>query len=406
MAATEPGEQATDPAADTVSTSAAIAATAAIATSAVVTAARIAASRAANRYRYFLTYNARNAYGAGVRNLGANATRAADRFGFANPTANAVWNLASLGFAFPADSAARNLFRAGFAYPVAYGVANFFRARFAYPTSDAAVYGLRARLAYPAGTAARHGFANSLATVAGAANFAGFASRNPYAAANSPVRRLAAYALAISRAPGAASGARIARPRSTMTNNTGVRAARNHALAVFPVTTANRNGPGIVFGNANHPADRSVVRLGDRTTNIGGDFLLYVFRYATAYIVGDRFGFCFANRTSDGVVNRLVRYFANRAAHGVGVLPVTCFANQAGYLNFPLFINYRNLRAVSGNLLRLHNDPPACLHDGVASTAITVSICSGSVTNDRARCRTATVVCGAATTRLGPDSAR
>ena len=155
---------------------------------------------------------ARNTYVAGVGNLGANPTRAADRLRFAYATADAVRYLAGFGFANPLNAAARNLLGARLAYPVAYAVANFAGAGFANPATHAAVNRSGARLAYPAGTAARNGFAYSLATITCAADFPGVASRNPDSTAASARRSLAANDLAATRNISAATSARITYP--------------------------------------------------------------------------------------------------------------------------------------------------------------------------------------------------
>lgn len=396
-------------------------ATAAVATSTWVTVA--AARSAADGYRYLFFDAARNANGAGVRNLRANSLAALNGPHFRHLTADAVRNLASPSFAFPTNGAARNLLGAGFANPAGNAAVYLLGAVFANPTShavvdrlwfanplgNAVVNSLGAWLANPASYANRNLLANRFATVLGASNLAFFAGRNPYFAADGPVRSLAANAVEVTTAMGPATGARIEVEAATVPNQLAVAAARDNFLSGFPMTAADHHRLGFGVRNANGLGNVAHLSLSDSAANVVRHFPALHFANRLADV--DGLGLHFLNRNADrvvdGVGNRFANWTTNRVVHGlVGRLTnwptnsvflsaVSGLTNRAGYRNLLLFGDSRPDVSHPGDFLLFPNNPALSPHYGVTAIGIT----GGS-----SPCGTNSTVAGATTT-LGPAEA-
>lgn len=338
-------------------------------------------------------------------------------------TADAVRNLASPSFAFPTDGAARNLLGAGFANPAGNAAVYLLGAVFANPTSHtvvdrlwfanpvgyAVVNSLGARFADPASHANRNLLANRFATVLGASNLAFFAGRDPYLAADSPVRSLAANAVEVTAAMSPATGARVKAEAAPMPYQLAIAAARDDFLSAFPISAADHHRFGFGVRNANGLGNVAHLSLSDSAANVVRHFpaLHFANRLADVDGLGLRFLNRNADRVVDGVGNRFANWTTNRVVHGlvsrlanwptdsVFLSAVSSLTNRAGHRNLLLFGDSRPDVSRPGDFLLFPNNPALSPHNGVTATGITGGS-SPSGTNS--------TVAGATTT-LGPAEA-
>lgn len=312
---------------------------------------------------------------------------------FTNLTAYGVRNLTCAGFANVGNLAARNLLGALFAYPA--GFADLTCAGLAFPSGYAAVNRFGARLTYSPAYSYRYLLANSLATAFRYADLFGFAGWNPALAANSPVRRLAAYAIPAAWAELAATGARVNAKAAFVPYQFAVAPSRNAFLTGLPMTTTYSYRFGFGVRNPDRPGD--VLHLG--------------FLYTTTYHRGDFFGLHFtdrnangifdvlhgADRLADGVVHSIVNRLANGTAYCVLFCPAGLLANGTGYWNLYFFTNYPGYIPGLCYFLSVVNCPANCSHHGIASTT--------SVCDSRSSCSNR-VIAGAAATLCKADACR